>query len=125
MTANKLRKKDIKKELGIDSTAIPENEFYNKLKVKLFELEKLLYSETMCSIPFNYGEKDETLIKRNVICANNCIECAFEDKYKDAYYELCDILDFKTDDEYLSKNEIGLLYITVKTFRKIINKNAI
>lgn len=122
MTANKLKKKDLIEELKIECNWNNKEEAVELLKIKTYELMKIFESEAMCSIPFNYGNKEEVLIKRNIVCANNFYVSLFNDNYEKAWFEMIDILDFKKNEDYISKNEIALFYIIMKSFYTFLEK---
>ena len=90
-------------------------------KEKIHELAVVLESETMISLEHTYGDESQNLIRRNVICAINALSNLMSGNYIDAWFEMTDILDFHDYDEYLSEDEIAVLYIVARTFDEKLN----
>ena len=109
MTKNKIRKQDIAvlaNKINIKSNKV-DNESLNNLKL----LCNGLKSETEVSLYDNAA--DSTLSLRTISCSQNAIECLLKNDTEDAWFEIQDTLDYKKDIDYLSCDEVALLYVLV------------
>ena len=109
MTKNKIRKQDIAvlaNKINIKSNKV-DNESLNNLKL----LCNGLKSETDVSLYNN--ATDSTLSLRTISCSQNAIECLLKNDIEDAWLEIQDTLDYKKDTDYLSCDEVALLYVLV------------
>ena len=121
MTKNKIKRKDL--TIKFDKV-VPNKENKNDpepYKEKIHELAVVLESETMISLEHMYGCESQKLIHRNIICAINALSYLKTGNYKDAWFEMTDILDYHKDNEYLSENEVAVLYIVARIFDEEIN----
>lgn len=118
MTKNKIRKQDIAvlaNKINIKSNKI-DNESLNNLKL----LCNGLKSETDVSLYNN--ATDSTFSLRTISCSQNAIGCLLRNNIEDAWFEIQDTLDYKKDTDYLSCDEVALLYILVNTILCKIEK---
>ena len=118
MTKNKIRKQDIAvlaNKINIKSNKV-DNESLNNLKL----LCNGLKSETEVSLYNN--ATDSTLSLRTISCSQNAIECLLKNDIEYAWFEIQDTLDYKKDIDYLSCDEVALLYILVNTLLCKIEK---
>ena len=109
MTKNKIRKQDIAvlaNKINIKSNKV-DNESLNNLKL----LCNGLKSETEVSLYDN--ATDSTLSLRTISCSQNAIECLLKNDIEYAWFEIQDTLDYKKDIDYLSCDEVALLYVLV------------
>lgn len=118
MTKNKIRKQDIMtlaSKIKIKNNKI-DGESLNNLRL----LHNGLKSETDVSLYNN--ATDSTLSLRTISCSQNAIEYLLKNDIEDAWLEIQDTLDYKKDIDYLSCDEVALLYILVNTLLCKIEK---
>ena len=118
MTKNKIRKQDIAvlaNKINIKSNKV-DNESLNNLKL----LCNGLKSETEVSLYDNVADSIFSL--RAISCSKNAIGCLLKNNIEDAWFEIQDTLDYKKDTDYLSCDEVALLYVLVHTLLCKIEK---
>jgi len=123
MTKNKIKKIDFLKEYEKVNPNREDHYDPNPYKDIIIELQAILESEIGISLELkSYNQIGENLILRNVTCAKNCLINLFDCNYYDAWWELVDILDYRKDDDYVSENELSILYLLVVAFNLAINQ---
>lgn len=123
MTKNKITRETLMNELT--DIEFNKNDYSDPepYRDKVEELYVVLKSETNVSLQVDkYIDKGDNLILRNVQCAINCLNRLNEYNYYEAWWELTDIISYRKDKDYISENEIALLYIMIVAFKNTIGK---
>ena len=104
MTRNKLKKSELLKEM-YDISADREDHYNPKpYKEKAFELKEVLKSEV-----FGTFRADENNAK-------NCLFNLQEENFFDAWWEMTDVISVNMDQEYISEDELAVIYLLLEAF---------
>ena len=117
MTKNKIKKKDIYDLFSSITIDKYDNRCFVNQLTTINKMVNILRNEIEVSLGFNnYSKNGKNLRLRSAICFNNCLLTLENDDFNSAWYELMDIIDYLKDDEYVSENEIVLLYSGLNLF---------
>lgn len=117
MTRNKLKKSELLKEM-YDISADREDHYNPKpYKEKAFELKEVLKSEVFGTFRADENNvKGNNLCLRNIICAKNCLFNLQEENFFDAWWEMTDVISVNMDQEYISEDELAVIYLLLEAF---------
>ena len=117
MTANKIKKKDI---IEIIEKIQGTNNVIEK-KEEINSFFDAIDSELFCSLLEADGSMEEALNLRNVLCLENVLKELKENNITEAIWQLEDIFSYRDEDNYITKNELSLLYIGLNEIKECIS----
>lgn len=69
------------------------------------------------SVNIIYGYEPDSIQERSLVCLNNCIHASVEGRFRAAWDEAIDIIDYHSDDDELTVEDLALLHAAYSAIR--------
>lgn len=105
MTCNQMKKSDL-------DMLFSKIDINNVDAASLFSIKKILQIEMEISLRMEGEEPHFT--PRNIVCFQNCLKCLNSGDVTRAWWEMTDICSYKKANDFLTTDEVSLVYIALE-----------